>query len=62
MHPITSSTIILLQEHHLTLHSVLVGIPHDAPALVVYLLSAAAIGWVLKAGLETSEADPSEED
>lgn len=43
--------IALLQEDHLTLHSVLADIPHDPAAIVVYIISAAAIRWVLKAGL-----------
>ncbi|MGK7312920.1 MAG: hypothetical protein ACN0LA_11845 [Candidatus Longimicrobiales bacterium M2_2A_002] len=62
MTPVTSAVIALLQEQHLTLHSVLVGIPHDAAAIVVYLISAGAIGWVFKAGLAKPDHDESEDD
>ena len=47
---------------HLTLHSILVDIPHDAAAIVVYALSAAAIFWVFKAGLKKPEPDDRTED
>lgn len=59
MTPMIISAAILLQEQHLTLHSVLVDIPHDAAAIVVYLISAGAIGWVFKAGLAKPDTDPS---
>lgn len=47
---------------HLTLHSVLVDIPHDAAAIVVYALSAGAIAWVIKAGLRKPDPDGGGED
>lgn len=55
--PLMSSAAILLQEHHLTLHSVLVDIPHDAAAIFIYIISAAAIGWVIKAGREKPDSE-----
>lgn len=52
---------VLLQGHHLTLHSVLVGIPHDAAAIVVYILSAGSIFWVFKAGLKKPDGQGPEQ-
>ena len=54
---LNAATLLLVQEHHLTLHSILVDIPHDAAAIVIYVLSAAVIGWVLKAGLKKPDPD-----
>lgn len=34
----------------LTLTSIVADIPHDPAAIVVYLVSAAAVGWVVIAG------------
>jgi hypothetical protein len=33
----------------LTLGEIISGIPHDAPALFIYVLTAAAVGWVIMA-------------
>jgi hypothetical protein len=30
----------------LTISEILTGIPHDVPALFIYLLTAGAVGWV----------------
>lgn len=48
---------VLVQDRGLTLHDILVDIPHDAAAIVVYLLSAGAIFWVFKAGLKKPDAE-----
>lgn len=59
---IMMSAAILAAESHLTLHSILVDIPHDAPAFVVYALSAGAIAWVVKAGLKKPDPDEGADD
>lgn len=48
---------VLLQDQGLTFHDILVGIPHDAPAIIVYLLSAGAIFWVFKEGLKKPDKE-----
>jgi hypothetical protein len=56
------SAAIVAAESHLTLHSILVDIPHNAPAFVVYALSAGAIAWVFKAGLKKPDSDEGTDD
>lgn len=51
---------ILAQQGGLTLHKVLVGIPHDPAAFVVYLCTAALITWVIRAGRKTHGASEKE--
>ena len=51
---------LALQGHGLTFHSILVDIPHDAAAIVVYILSAGSIYWVFKAGLKKPDSDEPE--
>lgn len=51
-------------EPHLTFMGVLRGIPHDAAAVFVYLLSVVSVGWVFiagrKKGAPTSPTGPTE--
>jgi hypothetical protein len=52
---------VLLQSHPLSLHSILVGIPHNAAAIVVYILSGGSIYWVFKAGLKKPDSEEPEQ-
>lgn len=56
---LASSAILLAQGHHLTLHRVLVNVPHDATAFIVYFISALSVGWVIKEGLKKPDPDQS---
>jgi hypothetical protein len=38
----------------LTLGEILTGIPHDAPALFIYVLTAGAVAWVIWANRKRS--------
>lgn len=53
-----AAAVLASQGHGLTLHSILTDIPHDAPAIVVYLLSAGSLFWVFKAGLKKGDQPP----
>lgn len=46
----------------LTLHSILVDIPHDAAAFVVYALTIVSVGWVVKAGRQKPDGDAGDGD
>lgn len=59
---IMMSTAAMTLQSHLSLHGILVDIPHDAPAFVVYALSAGAIAWVFKAGLKKPDTDDRKDD
>lgn len=45
---------LLAQESESVLTKILTGIPHDGPAIVLYLIVGAAVAWVLRAGRKNS--------